>query len=71
MTRENELIARGWQKKSTYDEPRLSELVEAYREIGYDVHLEAFDPEDEPGCTECMKSQANRYKTIYIRKNIK
>jgi hypothetical protein len=38
-----------------------------YKDIGYDVHLEPFHPEEEPGCTECMKLQADRYKTIYIR----
>ncbi|MGD2270655.1 MAG: hypothetical protein PVI06_09675 [Desulfobacterales bacterium] len=68
MNREEALIKKGWQKKSTNDEPRLSELSEMYAEIGYDVHLEPFDPEEEPGCTECMKLQADRYKTIYIKK---
>ena len=67
MTRENELTREGWQKQSTNDEPRLSELAETYKDIGYDVHLEPFDPEEEPGCMECMKLQADRYKTIYIR----
>jgi hypothetical protein len=71
LTRENELTREGWQKQSTNDEPRLSELVEAYKEIGYEVHLEPFQPEEEPGCKECIKSQADRYKTIYIRKNPK
>jgi hypothetical protein len=68
MTRENELTREGWRIQSTNDEPRLSELAEMYKEIGYDVHLEPFHPEEEPGCTECMKLQADRYKTIYIRK---
>jgi hypothetical protein len=68
MTLENELTRDGWQKQSTTDEPRLSELAEMYKDIGYDVHLEPFHPEEEPGCTECMKLQADRYKTIYIRK---
>jgi hypothetical protein len=68
MTREEELTKKGWQKKSTNDEPRLSELSELYTTIGYEVHLEPFDPEEEPGCTECMKLQADRYKTIYIKK---
>ena len=44
MTREAELAREGWQKQTTYDEPRLSELVEMYEEIGYQVHLEPFDP---------------------------
>ncbi len=69
MTLENELTRDGWQKQSTNDEPRLSELAEMYKDIGYDVHLEPFHPEEEPGCTECMKNQADRLKTIYIRKN--
>ena len=68
MTLENELTRDDWQKQSTNDEPRLSELAEMYKDIGYDVHLEPFHPEEEPGCTECMKLQADRYKTIYIRK---
>ncbi len=67
MTLENELTRDGWQKQSTNDEPHLSELAEMYKDIGYDVHLEPFHPEEEPGCTECMKLQADQYKTIYIR----
>ena len=67
-TREAELGAQGWQKKSTVDEPRLSELVQTYRRIGCAVHLEPFDPREQPGCNDCMKSDPDRYKTIYIRK---
>jgi hypothetical protein len=43
-TREEELTALGWQKKSITSEPRLSELVQIYHRIGCDVHLEPFDP---------------------------
>ena len=68
MTREKELTCEGWEKQTTFDEPRLSELVEMYKEIGFEVHLEAFHPDEEPGCTECMKADPDRYKTIYTRK---
>lgn len=68
MTREEELIRDGWEKQSTYDEPRLSDIVQAYKEIGFEVHLEPFTPDDEPGCTECMKISPEKYKTIYTRK---
>ena len=55
MTREEELNAAGWQRQTTYDEPRLSEMVDLYRELGLEVHLETFDPEaDHTDCTECM-----------------
>jgi hypothetical protein len=68
MTREEELARQGWEKQSTNDEPRLSELVETYKEIGFEIHLEPFHPDEEPGCTECMKISPDNYKTIYIRK---
>ena len=28
MTREEELTRQGWKRQSTYDEPRLSEMVD-------------------------------------------
>ncbi len=68
MTREEELTRLGWTRQATYDEPRLSEMVEAYREIGLDVHLEPFDPAEEPGCAECMLTRPESYRTSYTRK---
>jgi len=68
MTREEELIGQGWEKTTTYDEPRLSEMVELYEELGYEVHLEPFNPIDELECAECMKLAPQNYKTIYTRK---
>ncbi|KPJ76862.1 MAG: hypothetical protein AMJ54_10120 [Deltaproteobacteria bacterium SG8_13] len=67
-TREEELADQGWQRKSTVDESRLSELVRAYRQIGCDVHLEPFDPFEQPDCSDCMKTATKDCKTIYIRK---
>ena len=69
MTPEEKLIRSGWQKRATYDDPRLSEMVEMYREIGLEVHLEPFTPENEGGCTGCMQLTPDRFKTIYTRKN--
>ena len=68
MTREEALARLGWTRQSTHDEPRLSELVEMYREIGMTVHLQPFDPIAEAGCAECMKSDPGRYQTIYTKK---
>ncbi len=36
MTREEELKKEGWEKRFTIDEPRLSEMVEQYKELGFD-----------------------------------
>ena len=68
MTRQEELARQGWQRKSTYDEPRLSEMAEMYKDIGLEVHLEPFHADEEPGCTACMAASPELYKTIYTRK---
>jgi hypothetical protein len=68
MTLEKKLIAAGWQRQATYDDPRLTEMVAMYTEIGLEVHLEPFNPASENGCTECMRLMPELYKTIYTRK---
>jgi hypothetical protein len=62
------LVLEGWERQNTLDEPRLSEVAEMYRETGFEVRFEPFDPEKETGCTECMKASADKYKTIYTRR---
>ena len=67
-TRQKELAREGWERKATYDEPRLSEMTTAYKDIGLEVHLEPFHADEEPGCSVCMRIMPDKYKTIYIRK---
>ncbi|UCF91183.1 MAG: hypothetical protein JSW39_23370 [Desulfobacterales bacterium] len=68
MTREEELVRQGWQKQAIYDEPRLTEMVALYRQIGFEVHLEPFNPDEEPGCTGCMQLAPENYRRIFTRK---
>jgi hypothetical protein len=70
MMREEELRKEGWEKRFTIDEPRLSEMVEQYKELGFDVLLEPVDLSSEE-CTTCLKIPGftQRYKTIYTRKS--
>jgi hypothetical protein len=70
MTRKEELVKEGWEKQTTYDEPRLSEIVEMYQEMNLEVHLEPYNPAEEPGCAECMSIAPERFKTIYTRKKV-
>ncbi len=67
-SRQKKLAQLGWERQATYDEPRLSEMAEVYEEIGLEVHLEPFHPDEEPGCTGCMAMMPEQYKTIYTRK---
>ena len=66
-SREEQLLAEGWKKQSTLDEPRLSEAVQTYREIGFEVILVPFDPEQESSCTVCMQNTPEKYQTIFTR----
>lgn len=69
MTREEELRKQGWEKRFTIGEPRLSEMAEQYRELGFEVLFEPVDTSSEE-CTTCLKEPAlsQLYKTIYTRK---
>ena len=67
MTREEELKKDGWEKRFTIDEPRLSEMIEQYKELGFEVLLDPVDTSAEE-CTTCMGAFHDRYKTIYTRR---
>jgi hypothetical protein len=64
---EAELLAEGWERCFVADEPRLSEAVETYREIGFEVLLLPV-PLDDEACTDCMATESDRYRLIYVRR---
>jgi len=66
MKREEELKKDGWSKRFTIDEPRLSEAVAQYEEIGFEVLLEPVNTSSGE-CTSCLSALSDRYKTIYTR----
>ena len=68
--RHDELTAAGWTRQSALSEPRLSEAVEAYEEIGFEVTLDAVDlcaGSEEGGCTACLGDNPEFVKVIYTR----
>ncbi len=69
--REAQLLREGWVKQSTLGEPRLAEVVENYKSLGYEVHVEEFrDQGGGEGCTTCFdagKEMGQVYGTVYIR----
>jgi hypothetical protein len=67
MTREEELNKQGWEKRFTMDEPRLSEMAEQYKELGFEVLLEPVDTSSEE-CTSCITASSEKYRTIYTRR---
>ena len=67
MSREDDLRKQGWEKRFTVDEPRLSEMAEQYKELGFEVLLEPVDTSSEE-CMTCITAARDRYKTIYTRR---
>jgi len=67
--REKELEKEGWVKQTTIGEPRLSEIVELYKSLGYEVRLEpvTLDELDEE-CRKCYEGEGDKVKTVYVRK---
>ena len=64
-----ELEKKGWIKRNTIDDPRLSEIIEAYESIGFEVHLEPMKLEDlDKECRICYKNRLDKLKTVYTRK---
>ena len=71
---EDELIKEGWRRRFVANEPRLSESVELYRSMGYEVRLEPLPPvdcdsadEESEECRACFKGLEDQYKIIYTR----
>ena len=59
----------GWIKQTTIGEPRLSEIVELYNSLGYEVRVEpaTLDELDEE-CRRCYGNEIDKLKTVYTRK---
>jgi signal recognition particle subunit SEC65 len=64
-----ELRREGWIKRTTVGEPRLSEIVELYRSLGYEVRVEPVRLERlDEDCKRCYGNEADEIKTVYVRK---
>ena len=70
---EGDLLAKGWTKQTTIGEPRLSEIVENYQQLGYEVtvieHPAAVSGD---GCNTCFTAGAElgqMYGDVFIRKS--
>ena len=70
--REAELQAQGWVRQTLINQPRLSEIVEEYRNLGFEVHLEPLDPGACPSsgkCSLCFENPklAGQFRVVYTR----
>jgi hypothetical protein len=64
-----ELKKEGWIKRTTIGEPRLSEIVDEYEALGFEVRLEPVNLEDvDEECRRCYGKDVDKIRTVYIRK---
>ncbi|GAB4439532.1 MAG: hypothetical protein OHK0040_11050 [bacterium] len=68
MKRE-ELEKAGFEKRGVYDEPRLSEILEMYKEANFEVVVLDYEEADDAVCSACLDNeQKGRYKVVYTKK---
>lgn len=70
---EAELLREGWEKQTTIGEPRLTEIADNYRSLGYEVLVERYRAAKEggDGCTTCFDAGDDLgqvHGTVYVRK---
>ena len=65
----NKSIA-AWERRSIIDNDRVSEQVEMYEEIGFEVMVKDVVPDELPEeyCKECFIANPEKYKILYTRK---
>jgi hypothetical protein len=63
-------ITADWERRSIIDIDRVSEQVEMYEEIGFEVMVIDVNPEHLPEeyCKECFMANPEKYKILYTRK---
>ncbi len=62
--------AEGWERLSTLSEPRLSEMVENYKALGYEVQVRDRQS-TEGGCSTCFdagSAMGQVFGTLFIRR---
>lgn len=76
-----QLTQEGWVLRTTIGEPRLTEVVENYRAMGYEVHVEYLAPAPtaaataatslDEACTTCFdadpQGQSQQWGSVYVR----
>lgn len=70
--KKNHLEEDGWLRRSILDEPRLSEVLETYRSLGFDVMKVPLENEAlEGGCAACLESSDGKFWVVYTRAGMK
>ncbi|MCK5837790.1 MAG: hypothetical protein KAH09_11035 [Desulfobacula sp.] len=58
---------KGWKFRGVYDDPRLTEIVKTYEELGFFIKLTPFTPGLVSGCARCIMESPDKYKMLYTK----
>ncbi|HLF91801.1 MAG TPA: hypothetical protein VI451_22875 [Anaerolineales bacterium] len=62
-----ELVAEGWERRFMAGPARVKEVIQLYKEMGFEIHLEPVVPADlSNDCQGCTLA-TNFFVTIYTR----
>ena len=65
------LVAEGWERRFMADGKRLSEFVDLYTSLGFEVHTEAIQPDEiGPECNDCRLIICRQFVTLYTRRQV-
>jgi hypothetical protein len=64
-----ELSAQGWQLATVSSGDHLQRCLEAYRELGIEVHTEVVEVKECGGCTRCFKDNEPVVRVYTRRRN--
>ncbi|NMM26816.1 MAG: hypothetical protein HHJ12_05880 [Glaciimonas sp.] len=71
--KEGDLLTQGWTKQTTIGEPRLSEIADNYRQLGYEVYIVQHSIEESgDSCNTCFSADPDNGQIagdLYIRKD--
>jgi len=64
-----ELVSQGWERRFSAEDPRLTEMNEYYRSLGFETLVLDGVVGDEAACRSCFDAVGfeGRYKTLYTR----
>jgi len=58
----------GWQSRYVGSEPKVSEIAQTYRELGFEVKIDDFNPVNCGTCTMCFDESPLQHQVVYTRK---
>ena len=65
-------IAGGWERRFIANGPRVEEMVDLYRELGFEVVADPILPQQLSGdCGDCQLLMQLQFKMIYTRKVVR